>query len=108
MRILLTVAALNLLVSPSIAQHPPAPQNAPFVVSKIGEEVGHILFDVVERKAIEEFYGHLSKRDLSTDLNNNLPPGHQETERAKAGNDVVLVHQATGVVLDILQDIVTK
>jgi hypothetical protein len=37
-----------------------------------------------------------------------MPPAHQRAEQAKEGNDVVLIHQASGVVLDISKDIVTK
>jgi hypothetical protein len=103
MHILLIVPALTLLVSPSIAQYPPPLQNTPILVSETGGEVGCIFFDAVERKAIEEFYGHLptgsAKCNLPTDLKNKLPPTHQGLERANAGNDVVL---------DILKDIVTK
>ena len=193
MRILLTATALTLLSFSAIAQQPPAPRNAPSTGTVVGEEIGRILFNVVERKAIEEFYGHipsglggevikevistattgqysstqqdddnddgrkgkkhkknkgknkgknrgknkkmpkglakrkslppglqkqldrngslppgLAKRNLPTDLSRDLPPARQGTERVIAGNDVVLIHQATGVVLDILKNIVTK
>jgi hypothetical protein len=112
MRILLIVAALTFLVSPSTAQHPPAPKNVPVALSATGEEVSQILFDVVELIAIEEFYGHLpeglTKQGLPIDLNNELPPANQGMERANAGIDVVLIHQAKGEVLDILKDKVLK
>ena len=112
MCILLIVAALTLLISPSIAQHPAAPKNALIALSAIGEEANRILYDVVERKAIEKLYGHLTegltKQDLPTYLNNELPPAHQGMGRANAGIDVVLIHQAKGVILGILKDNVLK
>ena len=50
----------------------------------------------------------LAKRELPTELERLLPPAREGTERVVAGNDVVLIHQATGVVLDILKDIIIK
>ena len=50
----------------------------------------------------------LAKRELPSELERQLPPAREGTERVVAGNDVVLIHQATGVVLDILKDIITK
>jgi len=49
----------------------------------------------------------LAKRDLPADLQHKLPPPKPGTERVVAGADVVLVDQATNVVLDILYDVVT-
>ncbi len=49
----------------------------------------------------------LAKRDLPGDLNTQLPPEQTGTERVIAGNDVVLVDQATGIILDVLRDVVT-
>ncbi len=49
----------------------------------------------------------LAKRDLPTKLKHQLPPARQGTERVIAGNDVVLIETATGVVLDILHDVVS-
>ena len=48
----------------------------------------------------------LAKRDLPTELEAQLPPLQEGTERLIVDNDVVLIHQATGVVLDVLRDIV--
>lgn len=50
----------------------------------------------------------LAKRDLPADLQTQLPPAKNGTERVIAGADVVLIHEATGVVLDILRDVVTR
>ncbi len=49
----------------------------------------------------------LQKRELPDELWAQLPPPKQGTERVVAGNDVVLIHEATGIVLDILRDVVT-
>jgi hypothetical protein len=49
----------------------------------------------------------LAKREMPTDLNTQLPPEKEGTERVIAGNDVVLLDQATGIVLDVLRDVVT-
>lgn len=50
----------------------------------------------------------LQTRQLPDELWSKLPPAQQGTERVIADNDVVLIHKATGVVLDILRDVVTK
>lgn len=50
----------------------------------------------------------LAKRELPSELEANLPPPAEGTERVIAGNDVVLVEQATGIILDILKDVITK
>ena len=50
----------------------------------------------------------LAKRDLPGDLDTRLPPAKPGCERVIAGADVVLIHAATGVVLDILRDVVTR
>lgn len=49
----------------------------------------------------------LAKRGLPADLEHQLPPARQGTERVIAGNDVVLIETATGMVLDILRDVVS-
>ncbi|MDD9878681.1 MAG: hypothetical protein OXR84_14690 [Magnetovibrio sp.] len=49
----------------------------------------------------------LAKRDLPTDLQRDLTPALDGTERVIAGNDVVLVDKATNAVLDILYDVVS-
>ncbi len=48
----------------------------------------------------------LAKRELPNDLNSQLPPEKKGTERIISGANVVLVDQATGIVLDILRDVV--
>lgn len=50
----------------------------------------------------------LAKRELPSELESQLPPEKQGTDRVVAGNDVVLIHKATGVVLDILKDVISK
>ena len=50
----------------------------------------------------------LQKRDLPGNLRVKMPPPKQGTERLIAGKDVVLIHQATGIVLDILRAVVTR
>jgi len=50
----------------------------------------------------------LAKRGLPSELEAQLPPPVEGTERVIAGNDVVLVEQATGIILDILKDVITK
>jgi hypothetical protein len=50
----------------------------------------------------------LAKRDLPNDLETRLPPVKDGCERVIAGPDVVLIHAATGIVLDILRDVVTR
>jgi len=49
----------------------------------------------------------LANREIPDDLNRQLPPEKTGTERVISGRDVVLVDQATGVILDILRDVVT-
>ncbi len=48
----------------------------------------------------------LQKRALPSDLQAQLPPPKQGTERVIIGNDVVLINAATNVVLDIIRDVV--
>ncbi|MBT5267069.1 MAG: hypothetical protein HOL85_19690 [Rhodospirillaceae bacterium] len=48
----------------------------------------------------------LAKRDLPEDLTSKLPPPPAGTQRVVVDNDVVLIEQATGKVLDILFDAV--
>ena len=50
----------------------------------------------------------LQTRQLPDELWAKLPPAQPGTERVIADNDVVLLDKATGVVLDILRDVVTK
>ena len=50
----------------------------------------------------------LAKRDLPNDLETRLPPVKDGCEHVIAGPDVVLIHAATGIVLDILRDVVTR
>ncbi|CCQ72065.1 hypothetical protein [Magnetospira sp. QH-2] len=50
----------------------------------------------------------LSKSDLPNDLSDQLPPPPVGTERQVVDNDVVLIEKATGTVLDVLYDVVTK
>lgn len=45
----------------------------------------------------------LAKRNLPSGLVAKLPAAHPGTERKIVGNDVVLLEQGTGVVLDILE-----
>jgi hypothetical protein len=49
----------------------------------------------------------LAKRNLPTDLNRQLPPVKVGYERAIVDDSVVLVHIATGMVLDILTNAVS-
>ncbi len=48
----------------------------------------------------------LAKRDLPYDLDDRLGPPPRGTERIIVDNNVLLVEAATGVVLDILQDVI--
>lgn len=48
----------------------------------------------------------LAKRDLPADLAARLPPPPPGQERVIVDNDVVLIERATGVILDILADVV--
>ncbi|HEY5790270.1 MAG TPA: hypothetical protein VIX81_06575 [Gammaproteobacteria bacterium] len=48
----------------------------------------------------------LAKRDLPADLERRLPARSKGQERVIVDNDVVLVETATGIVLDILYDVV--
>ena len=48
----------------------------------------------------------LAKRDLPSDLILKLPAVKKGTERKIVGSDVVLIQTATGVVLDVLRDVV--
>lgn len=48
----------------------------------------------------------LAKRDLPEELTSKLPPPPAGTQRVVVDNDVVLIEQATGKVLDILFDAV--
>jgi len=48
----------------------------------------------------------LAKRDLPNDLEARLPEAPEGTERVIVDNDVVLTDVATGVVLDIIHDVI--
>ena len=48
----------------------------------------------------------LDKRDLPTDLEAKLPPTDASRKRVIVDNDVVLIEQATGRILDILEDVI--
>jgi hypothetical protein len=48
----------------------------------------------------------LAKRDLPSDLVTKLPALRKGTQRKIVGSDVVLIQEATGIVLDILKDVV--
>ena len=48
----------------------------------------------------------LAKRDLPTDLEAKLPEAEAGRKRVIVDNDVVLIEQATGRILDILKDVV--
>ncbi len=50
----------------------------------------------------------LAKRDLPDNLEDQLPEEEDGTERQVVGNDVVLIEKGTGMVLDILRDVITK
>lgn len=49
----------------------------------------------------------LAKRQLPDDLEQRLGPPAPDTERSIVDNDVVLVERATGVVLDVIHDVIT-
>ncbi len=48
----------------------------------------------------------LAKRDLPADLSQRLPRPRFGTERVAVDNDVLLIQQSTGVILDILTDVI--
>ncbi|MFH1803685.1 MAG: hypothetical protein ABID63_02215 [Pseudomonadota bacterium] len=48
----------------------------------------------------------IAKRDLPAGLAARLPRPHPGTERLIAGNDVVLIEQGTGIILDIIRAVV--
>jgi len=50
----------------------------------------------------------LAKRDLPSDLEHKLGRTRHGTKRVIVGNDVLLIQAATGVVLDIIHDVVTR
>ena len=50
----------------------------------------------------------IQKRDLPEDLLDRLPPAKEGTKRVVADGDVVLIEEATGVVLDVLRDVITE
>lgn len=50
----------------------------------------------------------LAKRDLPSDLERRLGLPRHGTKRLIVGNDVLLVEAATGIVLDIIYDVVTR
>ena len=48
----------------------------------------------------------LAKRALPEDLSRRLPRQRFSTERVVVDQDVLLIEQATGVILDILTDVI--
>ena len=48
----------------------------------------------------------LAKRELPEDLANKLPPTPKGRERVIVDNNVVLIEKATGVILDIIKDVI--
>jgi hypothetical protein len=48
----------------------------------------------------------LAKRDLPADLESRLTPPHEGYERVIADTHVVLVEKATGIIMDIIENIV--
>ena len=50
----------------------------------------------------------LAKRSLPSDLETRLPPVNNGMERVIANTHVVLVDKATGIIMDIIKDIVTN
>ena len=50
----------------------------------------------------------LAKRDLPPDLVARLPAAHPGTIRQIVGSDVVLIQEATGIVLDVLEGALKK
>lgn len=50
----------------------------------------------------------LAKRDLPSDLVLELPAAKKGTQRKIVGSDVVLIQTATGIVLDVIRDVVTS
>ena len=48
----------------------------------------------------------LAKRDLPADLASRLPFPWPGTQRVIVDNDVLLIQQATGLILDILEDVI--
>lgn len=120
--IALTVG-IGALYAPPAAAKPPQRQEASVV---------DIVFSEIERRLIREYYagqGHagsvdnlppgirkklargkplppgIAKRFLPGELESQLPV-HRGTVRRVVGNDVVLVVAATGVILDILFDVI--
>ena len=97
-----------------------------------GDGVFDIVFSELEKHLIREFYTPqqappragrldqrtrrvgpgrrlppgLAKRDLPADLSLRLPRPRFGTERVAVDNDVLLIQQATGVILDILFDVI--
>lgn len=47
----------------------------------------------------------LAKRDLPADLESRLPRRPKGQERVIVGNDVVLVERATGIIIDVIKDV---
>jgi Ni/Co efflux regulator RcnB len=50
----------------------------------------------------------LQKRDLPMELNHQLPPPPPGTERVIVDNSVLLIETGTNIILDIIQDVITK
>ena len=48
----------------------------------------------------------LAKRDLPDDLASKLPPTPKGSKRIIVDNDVVLIEKASGIILDIMKDVI--
>lgn len=50
----------------------------------------------------------IQKRDLPEDLSKRLPPVKEGTKRVVTDKDIVLIEEATGVVLDVIRDVIKE
>lgn len=50
----------------------------------------------------------LAKRNLPYDLNSRLGPLPHDTERYIVDNDVILIRKSTGIILDVLADVLSN
>ncbi len=50
----------------------------------------------------------LARRELPAGLASRLPPRGSNQERVIVDNDVVLIEKGTGIILDILKDVIAK
>ena len=123
---LAALAAIGLLAGPAPAVLAQPAQ--PHVAAPGSPSVGDIIFSELERRLIRDYYGRnpvrkvkplppgiqkkiarggtvppgIAKRYLPGELERQLPV-RAGYERRVVGRDVVLVEQATGLILDILQ-----